>query len=112
MHAAIHRIGLLHGGDVPPAAEAAQAAGRTKETYESSLYHRMVSRRGKNRGAVAVGHSLLVTVYHLLKEGTPYRGLGAHHFDERDRAAVIRRAVRRLEALGCQVTLKQLKQAA
>jgi transposase len=93
-------------------AEAAQAAGRTKETYESSLYHRMVSRRGKNRGAVAVGHSLLVTVYHLLKEGTPYRGLGAHHFDERDRAAVIRRAVRRLEALGCQVTLKQLKQAA
>jgi len=93
-------------------AEAAHAAGRTKGTYLASLYHRMAARRGKKRAAVAVGHALLVIFYHLLKEGTQYQDLGATYFDERDRQVVIRRAVRRLESLGCKVTLESLPQAA
>jgi len=53
-----------------------------------------------------------VIFYHLLKEGTQYQDLGATYFDERDRQVVIRRAVRRLESLGCKVTLESLPQAA
>jgi transposase len=93
-------------------AEAAQAAGRTKGTYLSSLYHRLAARRGKKKAVVAVGHALLVIFYHLLKEETQYQDLGATYFDERDRQCVIRRAVRRLESLGHKVTLEPLAQAA
>ena len=55
--------------------------------------------------AVAVGHSLLVTGYHLITRQTTYQDLGGNYFDECDREAVKRRAVRRLEKLGCQVEL-------
>jgi transposase len=85
--------------------EAAQAAGHTKATYLSAQFHRLAARRGRKRAAVAVAHSILVIAYHLLSRGTTYQDLGATYFDQRDRWAVERRAVRRLEALGYKVTL-------
>jgi transposase len=87
--------------------EAAHAAARKKGSYFSSQYHRLVARRGKKKAVVAVGHSLLVVIYHMLKEGTEYRELGASYFDERDRDALIRRTVARLERLGCRVAIEQ-----
>jgi transposase len=86
--------------------EAAQAAGRTKETYLSAQYRRLAGRRGKKRAAVAVGHTILVIAYHLLKEETTYQELGSNYFDERDRQAVKRRAIERLEGLGYKVTIE------
>ena len=80
--------------------EAAQAAGRTKHTYLGAQYRRLAGRRGKKRAAVAVGHSILVIIYHLLTEERDYQDLGGQYFDERDRQRVARRLVRRLEALG------------
>jgi transposase len=55
---------------------------------------------------VAVGHSILVIVYHLLKRGTEYRDLGPNYFDNRERQAVERRLVHRLEGMGYKVTLE------
>jgi transposase len=92
--------------------EAAQAAGRTKHTYLGAQYRRLAGRRGKKRAAVAVGHSILVIIYHLLTEERDYQDLGGQYFDERDRQRVERRLVRRLEALGYTVTLATRKPAA
>jgi transposase len=92
--------------------EAANAAARKKDSYLSSLYHRLAARRGKKKAIVAVGHSLLVISYHLLEEGTRYQDLGANYYDQRDREVAARRAVRRLERLGYQVTLEPLPAAA
>jgi len=86
--------------------EAAHGAARTKEKYFQAQYCRLAARRGKQRAAVAVGHSLLVTGYCLITRHETYQDLGANYFDERDREAVKRRAVRRLEKLGFQVQLK------
>ncbi len=86
--------------------EAAKAAARTKGTYLGAQYHRIAARRGGKKATVAVGHTILVTAYHLLKEQTPYRDLGALYFDERNRQEVVRRQVRRLQTLGYQVTLQ------
>jgi len=88
--------------------EAAQAAGRTKNTYLKAQYHRLAARRGKKKATVAVGHSILVIGYHLLKDKTTYQDLGPHYFDELDRQATERYLVRRLEALGNEVTLKRV----
>jgi transposase len=85
--------------------EAGQAAGRTKDTYLAAQYHRLAARRGKKRAALAVGHTILVIAYHLLQRGTSYEELGGRYFDERDRQAVERRLVHRLEELGHKVTL-------
>ena len=54
---------------------------------------------------MAVGHSILISAYYLLRDAEPYHDLGGHYFDERDRQAVERRLVQRLEALGHKVTL-------
>jgi len=86
--------------------EAAQAAGRTKRTYLGAQFRRLAARRGKKKAAVAVGHTILTIVYHLLTEGTSYQDLGAQYFDERDRQRVERRLVHRLEALGYTVALE------
>jgi transposase len=93
--------------------EAAQAAAHTKDTYLAAQFHRLAARRGAKRAAVAVAHSLLVIVYVLLTgQQDPYRDLGSQYFDQRDRQAVQRRLVRRLEALGYSVALEPRPPAA
>jgi transposase len=86
--------------------EAARAAGRSKHTYLSAQYHRLAARRGTKRAAVAVGHTILVIVYHLLSEHDVYCDLGDRYFDERDGQAVERRLVARLEGLGYTVSFQ------
>ena len=85
--------------------EAAAAAGKTKDTYLAAQYHQLVRRRGRNKAAVAVGHSILVIVWHLLQHGCPYVDLGSTYFDERDRTVTERRLVHRLEQLAYSVRL-------
>lgn len=86
--------------------EAAHGAARSKQKYFAGLYHRLAGRRGKKRALVAVAHSLLVTGYHMLTRQQDYQDLGPNYFDERNKEAVKRRAVKRLENLGFQVELK------
>ena len=90
--------------------EAAHAVARRKGTYLHGQYHRLAARRGKKRAAVAVGHSMLVSAYHILRDGVGYQDLGANYFDERKEARVVARLQRRLERLGYAVSLN--KQAA
>jgi transposase len=92
--------------------QVAWAASRTKHTYLSSPYRRLASRRGKKRALVAVGHTILVMIYHLLREGTTYAELGAAYFDRLDTERLTRTLVRRLERLGHEVVLKPKEPAA
>lgn len=85
--------------------QAAHAAGRTKSTDLGAQDRRLAARRGKKKAAVAVGHSILVIVDHLLTRQIDDQDLGPHSFDERDREGVKRRLVCRLEDLGDQVTV-------
>jgi len=55
---------------------------------------------------VAVAHSSIIVAYHMLRHGTYYKDLGSGYFDERDKRAVVRRSVHRLERLGYRVTLE------
>ncbi len=84
---------------------AANAAARGKNTYLAAQYSRLAARRGKKKAIVAVAHSILVIVYHLLSRQEPYHDLGGNYFDERKRESVTNRLVRRLEKLGYDVAL-------
>jgi len=86
--------------------EAAWGAAHTRGTYLSAQYHRLAARRGAKRAILAVAHTILVTLYHLLRDGTTYQDLGGNYFDQRNPQAILRRSVRRIEALGYKVTLE------
>jgi len=86
--------------------QAAHAAGRSKDNYLSAQYRRLASRRGKQRAAVAVAHSILVIVYHMLKRGTVYQDLGGDYFDKHKQEHIERRLVKRLESFGYKVALE------
>jgi transposase len=88
--------------------QAAHAAGRSKDNYLSAQYRRLASRRGKKRAAVAVAHSILVIVYHIIKRGTQYVDLGGNYFDKRKQESIQKQLVRRLEKLGLKVTVEPL----
>lgn len=86
-------------------AEAAWAASHTKNTYLSAQYRRLAARRGKKRALLAVGHSILVIVYHLLKEGVAYHELGADYFNRLEPERLRRYLVKRLQSMGYAVEL-------
>jgi transposase len=85
--------------------EAARAAAASKGTFLSARYWRIARRRGPNKAAVAVAHSILVAVHHMLTTGEIYNDLGAECFDKHvDPTRRIRRAITELEAAGYTVT--------
>lgn len=86
--------------------EAGLGAAASKRTYFHAQFRRLAARRGKKRATLAVAHSLLVVVFHVLSKREPYRDLGPQHFDARDAARVQRQLVRRLERLGYRVSLE------
>jgi transposase len=92
--------------------EAAHGAMRTKDTYLSAQGRRLSRRRGKRRAVVAVGHSIVLIAYHVLRQQQPYHDLGSNYFDERDRTQVARQSIRRLEQLGYTVTVETPNQVA
>jgi len=93
-------------------AQAAWGAAHTKNSYYSAQFRRLAGRRGKKRALVAVAHSLLVAIYHMLKNDAEYQDLGADYFDRRKPEQLTRSLVRRLEKLGHTVTLQPRPEAA
>lgn len=87
--------------------EAAKAAGRQKNNYLSAQYHRIAARRGKNRAAVAVGHSILSLVHILLTRKQEYVDLGFDYFDQRKKEILVKQSIKRLESLGLTVTIQE-----
>ena len=92
--------------------EAAAAASRTKATYLAAQFRRIAGRRGKKRAIVAVAHTQLIVIYHMLRTHTPYTDLGPDHFERLDPIRLTRHHVHKLQALGYTVTLELTKQAA
>jgi transposase len=92
--------------------EMAHAAVRKKDSYFKSQYHRLAGRRGKKRAIGAVKHSLLVTVYFMLRDHKPYKDLGADYFDKLNPQHQIRYHVRKLKDLGQKVELSPMADAA
>jgi transposase len=85
---------------------AAWAGARKKDSYLRGQFLRIKSRRGAKKAILAVAASMLTAAYHMLRDGAEYRDLGPLHFDHRDKAKTIRRLVRRLSDLGCDVEVK------
>jgi transposase len=84
---------------------AARGAVRTKDSYLTTQYRRIAARRGDKRAIVAVAHSLIVIVYHVITRREPYQELGGDYFERCNPDAKVRRLVRQMEQLGYTVNL-------
>jgi transposase len=93
--------------------QSAKAASNSRGTYLSAQYARLRGRKGHEKATVAVAHSILVSIYHVLDRHEPYNELGDCFFlERRNTDAYRRRLVRQLERLGHQVILQPLPDAA
>jgi transposase len=92
--------------------EVAWAASRTKKTFYHARYHRLAARRGKKKAIVAVAHSILKTVYHVLKDSVPYKELGADYLNSRMEQKRQKYLKTELQKMGYQVQLTSLKMPA
>lgn len=85
---------------------AAWAAVRKKESYLRAQFLRIKARRGAKKAIIAVAASMLTGIYFMLRDGVEYRDLGPGHFDRRNKTHLIKRLVRRLTDLGCDVEVR------
>lgn len=92
--------------------QAGWAASHTKNTYLGSHYRRLAARRGRKRALVALAHTLLCVIYHLLRNKTVYQDLGADYLDRIAGDRLTRYLVKRLESLGHHVQLDSHNEAA
>lgn len=76
-----------------------------RDNYLSAQFHHLRPRLGEKKAVVAVAHSVLVIVYHVLAKEEPYQDLGPDYFRRQEKEQQAQRFVRQLETLGYRVEL-------
>lgn len=92
--------------------QAAWGASMKKDCYLSSQFFRLTKRLGRKKALVAVAHSLLVIIFHVLQNDQTYTELGGDYFDRHHVEQQREYYLRRLQMLGLKVTVEELPQAA
>jgi transposase len=92
--------------------QAAWGATMKKNSYLSSQYFRLVKRLGRKKALVAVAHSLLVIIYHVLERDQTYTELGGDYFDRQHVEQQREYFIRRLQMLGLTVNVEELREVA
>lgn len=86
--------------------QAAWAGSRKRDSYLKAPFLRLKSRRGPKKAILAVAATMMVAVYHMLRDGVEYEDLSADYFDRPDTAKVAQRLLRRLQELGVHVQIE------
>jgi len=60
----------------------AHSAVKVKDSYFHAQFQRISVHRGKKRAYVAVAHSLLIAIYHVLKDGVEFKDLGVEYYNQ------------------------------
>ena len=79
--------------------QCASAAINNKNSFFYAQYQRLVVRKGRNKAIVAVAHSILVAIYHVLS-GCDFRDLGADYYTQFNKDKKIRSCLKQLDKLG------------
>jgi len=85
--------------------QAAWAASRTKGTYLGAKYRKMASRISKKKALIALAHTMLISIYHMIKKKEPYRDLGPDYLENLNKDRTVKSLKKRLESFGYAVKL-------
>ena len=78
----------------------AHVAVKNKKSYFYAKFMRISAHRGKKRAYVAVAHSMLIAIYHILKDGVVFKDLGADYYNQFNKERKIKAYLKKLKALG------------
>lgn len=78
----------------------AHGAVKNKKSYFYAQFMRVSAHRGKKRAYVAVAHSMLIAIYHILKDGVVFKDLGADYYNQFNKERKINAYLKKLKALG------------
>lgn len=78
----------------------AHSAVKCKQSYFYAQFMRISAHRGKKRAYVAVAHSMLIAIYHILKDGVDFKDLGADYYNQFNKERKINAYLKKLKALG------------
>ncbi len=84
-------------------AQAAKSAAKNKNSFFHAQYQRIAIRRGKNRATMAVAHSILIAIYHMLKDDQEFIDLGSDYYYQFNTEKKINSYLKKLAALGYRV---------
>ena len=88
--------------------ECAWGATRKKDGFLKRKYESLVGRRGKKKALVAVGHKIIVAVYHVIKKKEAYQEPKLHENPKKQNKK-IRNYMNRLKELGVDVEILENK---
>ena len=80
--------------------QCAKSAAKNKNSFFHAQYQRICIRRGKNRATLAVAHSMLITIYHMLKENIEFNDLGSDFYNQFNTEKKINSYLKKLKELG------------
>jgi transposase len=83
--------------------QCAKTAQKDKESFFHAQYQRLVVRRGSNRATVAVAHSMLIAIYHMLKDNVPFKDLGSDYYTKFNTESKAKYYMKKLQELGVSV---------
>ena len=83
--------------------ECARSAIRNKTSFFYARYQKIAARRGGKRALIAIAHSMIIAIYHILKDLQPFRDLGNTYYTEKNTEKIMRRNIKSLENLGFKV---------
>ena len=84
---------------------AALSVSRSKGTYLAARYRRIAARRGPIKAVVAIEHTILTAVWHMLRNGEVYIDPGADYYTRLDPQRARNKAIRQLQNLGYEVVI-------
>ena len=90
----------------------AHSAVRKKSSYFYAQFQRISAHRGKKRAYVAVAHSMLVAIYHILKDGVVFQDLGADYYNQFNKERKINAYLKKLKMLGWQTPVAMIEASA
>ena len=80
--------------------QCAKAASKNKDSFFHAQYQRICIRRGKNRATLAVAHSILIAIYHMIKDDIDFNDLGANFYNQFNTEKKINSYLKKLKELG------------
>lgn len=83
----------------------AHAAVKVKDSFFSAQFSKICTHRGSKRAYVAVAHSMLIAIYHILSTGEIFHDLGSDYYNQFNRERKVNSMIKKLKALGVDVTI-------
>lgn len=85
--------------------QCANSIVHAKNNYFAAQFNHLVPRLGVKKAIVAVSHSILIAIYHVLSSGNPFNDLGYDYYNKINKEQKVKNYLKKLASLGVNATI-------